>query len=225
MLQAQVIAANTRAEVAETQQQAVAAAAALSLSRARQELDDARAAQFVAEEAHQTADAAAKLLAQRITGGCVHAAATQPVLACCAHATMLPACETAAEVQREAAQQQGVADATKRELSGRMDSLMQQAELSRQPQQSWQFRQIEALTRAVERVDRLDTRLQAGGSAAAIMAAVERHDAELHGVTVGLDECIVAVCSLAAVGSRLKTAIISQRERQADEASVVKAAP
>lgn len=67
-LQAQLAAARVRAEVAEKQHKEVATSAALSLARACKELEEARATQFVAEEAHRTADAAAKLLAQRITG-------------------------------------------------------------------------------------------------------------------------------------------------------------
>lgn len=67
-LQADLAAARSRAEAAERQQQAAATAATLALSRAQQELEQAQSAQFVAEEAYKTADAAAKLLAQKITG-------------------------------------------------------------------------------------------------------------------------------------------------------------
>lgn len=67
-LQTQLVGACSRAERAEEQQQATATASAVALSRAQHQLEDAQAAQFVAEEAHKTADAAAKLLAQRITG-------------------------------------------------------------------------------------------------------------------------------------------------------------
>lgn len=67
-LEAQLAAACSRAETAERQQQAAAAAATLALSRAQQELQEARSAQFVAEEAHRTAEAAAKLLAQKVAG-------------------------------------------------------------------------------------------------------------------------------------------------------------
>jgi chromosome segregation ATPase len=67
-LEAQLVAACDRAEAAERQQQAAATAATLALSRAQHELQEARSAQFVAEETHKTADAAAKLLAQKATG-------------------------------------------------------------------------------------------------------------------------------------------------------------
>lgn len=67
-LQTDLAAASSRAETAEQQQQAAATAATLALSRAQQELEEAQSAQFVAEEAYRTADAAAKLLAQKITG-------------------------------------------------------------------------------------------------------------------------------------------------------------
>lgn len=67
-LQAQLAAACDRAEKAERQQHAAVAASTVALNRAQQELQDARSAQYVAEEAHKTADAAARLLAQKITG-------------------------------------------------------------------------------------------------------------------------------------------------------------
>lgn len=70
-LESQLAAACSRADTAERQQQAVATSSTLALSRAQQELHEARSAQFVAEEAHKTADAAAKLLAQKITGTCL----------------------------------------------------------------------------------------------------------------------------------------------------------
>jgi F420-0:gamma-glutamyl ligase len=68
-LQAQLAAACSRAEAAERQQQASVTASAVALSRAQHDLQEARSAQFVAEEAHKTADAAAKLLAIKVTGG------------------------------------------------------------------------------------------------------------------------------------------------------------
>lgn len=67
-LQTDLTAARSRAEAAERQQQAAATASTLALSRAQQELEQAQSAQFVAEEAYKTADAAAKLLAQKVTG-------------------------------------------------------------------------------------------------------------------------------------------------------------
>lgn len=67
-LQSQLAAASSRAEAAERAQHAATAEAVTKLGRAQQEVQEARSAQFVAEEAHKTADAAAKLLAQKIMG-------------------------------------------------------------------------------------------------------------------------------------------------------------
>lgn len=49
--------------------------------------------------------------------------------------------------------------------------------------------------------------------AAALLAAVQQREAELDAATVGLNECLVAVCSLTATGSRLETAIATMQER------------
>lgn len=113
-----------------------------ALSRAQQELDEARSAQFVAEEAHKTADAAAKLLAQKITGTCwwggfqalsgtslpCHQPNKRTLLK--PFVVLLPA-----EIQREATQQQGIADAAKLELRNQVAGLMKDLEMQRQQAQ------------------------------------------------------------------------------------------
>lgn len=173
-LRSQLAAACSRAETAERQQQATATASTLALSRAQQELDEARSAQFVAEEAHKTADAAAKLLAQKITGklpdspqpwvlsllaalkqvscsqmkkwlGFTQArynpsskmCHTLVVLSMHPQGTLLNYAHAVfcAEVQRDAAQQQGIADAGKQELCSQVAGLMRELELQRQQAQ------------------------------------------------------------------------------------------
>jgi hypothetical protein len=167
-LESQLAAACDRGEAAERQQQAAATAATLALSRAQHELQEARSAQFVAEEAHKTADAAAKLLAQKVTGVlCLLAAQLASVMpwrdlyalhglhgrllvgrhvdfemfelclaqGCWAHEYGFYCVFALAEVQREAAQQQGVADAAKLELRNQVASLMRDQQFQKQQAQ------------------------------------------------------------------------------------------
>ncbi|WIA29299.1 hypothetical protein OEZ86_011804 [Tetradesmus obliquus] len=174
-----------RAEAAE----AAATAAAVSASQAEHRASEARAAQLAAEEAHKTADAATKLITQRLT-----------------------------EAQQQAAEERAIAEATQHELQQQLadkDTALQQ---QRQHEQSWRFRQLEASTRALATLEHLQGRVDALDAAATSYATAvqQQHDSqhsELEGQMSRLTAWEATAEELSGMGSRINTALVHMAQQ------------
>lgn len=76
--------------------------------------------------------------------------------------------------------------------------------------QAWQFRQIEFLTRLLQNVETLEARLDKTMPINTLPATALICTDKLHGLTVGLDEGLVALGSLVASCSKISSNIMLQ---------------
>jgi hypothetical protein len=73
--------------------------------------------------------------------------------------------------------------------------------------QAWQFRQLEALTRLLSRLDALEARLQPSSHLSTAPATAQLCTDKLEGLAVGLDEGMTTLASVVASCSKLTTTI------------------